>query len=354
MTLTILNVAYPFAPVGPDAVGGAEQILSALDRALVRAGHSSVVVASEGSIVEGAFVPVPATPGPLDADRMAAARARHRRAIEQALERYPVDVVHCHGLDFHSYLPPPGVPVLATLHLPVRWYSQGALQPQRPDTWLQCVSETQHAMCGANPHLLPPIENGVPIQALSGRHTKHRFALMLSRICPEKGVHIAVDAAKLADTSLVIAGAVFPYSEHERYFFDEVRPRLDSARRFIGPVGFSRKRWLLASARCLLVPSLVPETSSLAAREALAAGTPVIAFRQGALADTVEHGRTGFLVDDEEGMAEAIRNAESIDPEACRQVARERFSLDRMVRQYFAAYEQLSQGSVGRQVSGAA
>lgn len=354
MSLTILNVAYPFAPVGPDAVGGAEQILSALDRAIVRAGHQSVVVACEGSITEGAFVPVPATPGPLDADRMTAARARHRRAIEQALERYPVDVVHVHGLDFPSYLPPPGVPVLATLHLPVHWYSSGALQTQRPDTWLQCVSEKQHEACGANPRLLPPIENGVPVQALGGRHAKHRFALMLSRICPEKGVHIAIDAAKLAETSLVLAGAVFPYAEHERYFFDEVRPRLDSSRRFIGPVGFARKRWLLASARCLLVPSLVPETSSLAAREALAAGTPVIAFRQGALADTVEHGCTGFLVESEEEMADAIRRAESIDSDVCRQVARERFSLDRMLAQYFATYERL-RGSAGAQrVSGAA
>ena len=354
MSLTILNVAYPFAPVGPDAVGGAEQILSALDHALVQAGHRSVVVACEGSITEGAFVPVPATPGPLDAERMTAARARHRRAIEQALERYPVDVVHCHGVDFHSYLPPPGVPALVTLHLPVHWYSAGALQTQRPDTWLQCVSQSQNESCGANPRLLPPIEYGVPVQALGGRHAKHRFALMLSRICPEKGIHIALDAAKLADTSLVIAGAVFPYSEHERYFFDEVRPRLDSLRRFIGPVGFARKRWLLASARCVLVPSLVPEASSLVAREALAAGTPVIAFRQGAFAETVEHGRTGFLVESEEEMAEAIRNAESIDPEACRQVACERFPLDRMVRQYLAAYEGLRASAGTSRVSGAA
>jgi glycosyltransferase involved in cell wall biosynthesis len=354
MSLTVLSVAYPFAPVGPDAVGGAEQILSALDRALVHAGHHSIVVACEGSSVDGTFVPVPVTPGPLDAERMTAGRARHRRAIEQALRRYPVDIVHCHGVDFHAYLPLPGVPVLATLHLPAHWYPTGALYPERPDTWLQCVSRSQHETCADNPRLLPPIENGVPVQALGGGRSKGRFALMLSRICPEKGIHIALDAAKLADASLVIAGTVFPYGEHERYFADEVRPRLDAARRFVGPVGFARKRWLLTSARCLLVPSLVPETSSLVAREALAAGTPVIAFRQGALADTVEHGRTGFLVASEDEMADAIRNARTIDPVACREVARERFSLERMVRQYLAAYEGICRGSGGRQVSGAA
>jgi glycosyltransferase involved in cell wall biosynthesis len=354
MGLTVLSVASPFYPVGPDAVGGAEQILSALDQALVRAGHRSIVVACEGSVVEGTLVPVPAVAGPLDAERIAAARARHRRAIEQALERWPVDVIHCHGIDFHSYLAPPGVPLLATLHAPVHWYSPGALEPARPDTWLQCISQSQYEACGANPRLLPPIANGVPVHALSGRHAKNRFALMLSRICPEKGIHVALDAAKRAETSLVIAGAVFPYAEHERYFFDEVRPRLDSSRRFIGTVGFPRKRWLLASARCLLVPSLVPEAGSLAAREALAAGTPVVAFRNDAVADTVEHGRTGLLVEDEDEMADAIRDAGSIDPEACREIARQRFSLDRMVPRYFAAYEELRGGERLQRVSGAA
>jgi hypothetical protein len=354
MSLTVLNVASPFAPIGPDAVGGAEQILSALDHALLQAGHRSVVVACEGSVTNGTFIPVPAIEGRLDAESMTAARARHRRAIEQALERYPVDVVHCHGVDFNAYLPPPGVPVLATLHAPVHWYPTAALQPQRPNTWLQGISQSQNDACGTNPHLLPPIENGVPVHAFGGHHVKNRFALMLSRICPEKGIHIAIDATKQAETSLVIAGEVFPYSEHERYFFDEVRPRLDATRRFIGSVGFARKRWLLASARCLLAPSLVPEAGSLAAREALAAGTPVIAFKNGAFTDTVDHGHTGFLVENENEMAEAIHAVNSIDPEACRAVARRRFSLDRMVQEYFAAYDRLIGGERLSAVSGAA
>jgi glycosyltransferase involved in cell wall biosynthesis len=94
----------------------------------------------------------------------------------------------------------------------------------------------------------------------------------------------------------------------------------------------------------VLVPSLAPETSSLVAMEALACGTPVIAFPAGALPEIVEHGRTGFIVQGEAEMAEAIHAAARIEPEVCRAAARARFSLERTVERYFALYRQLRQG----------
>jgi glycosyltransferase involved in cell wall biosynthesis len=337
MSLTVLSVAYPFAPVGPDAVGGAEQVACALDDALVRDGHRSIVVARADSRVRGTLMPVPRYAPSSSAGR-AAAYTDCRRAIAAALARWPADLVHMHGLDFACYLPEPGVPVLATLHLPIAWYDAAALHPARPGTWLNCVSRSQHADCGGNPRLCAPIDNGVALERFGGPHARRGFALMLTRICPEKGVHLAIDAAKAAGVPLLVGGEVFAYPEHQRYFAEQVAPRLDRARRFIGPVSFARKRRLLAAARCLLVASLVPETSSLVAREALASGTPVVAFARGALSETVQHGRTGFLVQDTAGMARAIGRVDRLDPNDCRAAAQARFSARRMCARYIALY----------------
>ena len=354
MTLTILSVAYPLAPVGPDAVGGAEQVLTQLDRALVAAGHRSIVVAREDSQTAGILVPVPAQRGVLDEGARQRAWRAHREAIATALRSWPVDLVHLHGIDCAAYLPPPGVPALVTLHLPPAWYPAELLGPTRPGTWLHCVSAAQHAACPKSLNLLPPIENGVSVEALAARHAKRAFALVLGRICPEKGVHLAIEAARRVDASLLIAGDVFPYEAHRRYFADAVQPRLDARRRFIGPAGFARKRRLLTAARCLLVPSLAPETSSLVAREALACGTPVIGFPRGALPDIIEHGRTGFLVDSVDGMADAIGLARGLDAALCRRVAAERFSLDRMTARYFALYRRLARPHRAAVLAGAA
>jgi glycosyltransferase involved in cell wall biosynthesis len=340
--LTILNVAYPLALVGPDAVGGAEQVLTQLDAALTRAGHRSLVIAGEGSTTHGTLLATPPCHGPLNDHTRREAAEHHRNAIARALQHWPVDVVHLHGVDFSAYLPPPGVPVLATLHLPPEWYPREIFRLERPRTHLQCVSAVQRRACPASPLLLPEIENGVPQEFSTARHAKGRFALSLGRVCPEKGFHLALQAAARVHTPLLLAGKVFRYAAHERYFEQEIVPRLDRWRRFLGPVGLKRKRRLLAAARCLVAPSLVPETSSLAAMEALACGTPVVAFPAGALAEIVEHGKTGFLVKNESELAEAIHRAGSLEPEACRQSARRRFTTERMVQQYFALYRQMA------------
>jgi len=339
--LRVLHVAYPLAPVGPDAVGGVEQVLCHLERGLAARGHETMVLACEGSTVAGRLIPVPRGQPPYDDRAIAAARSRHSTLIRDALARWPVDLVHMHGFDFDRYLPPAGVPVLATLHCPATWYAPEALDPPRPGIWLNAVSRRQHEELSPNARLLPFVENSVPVEAFSGHHARRSFALVLARIAPDKGIREALEAARLADMPLLIAGETYPYPEHQRYFAEEVQPLLDDRRRYLGPIDFKRKRWLLAAAHCVVVPSLVPETSSLVAREALASATPVVAFRRGALVDAVEHGRTGFLVDDVAAMAEAMQAAPAIEPRLCRAVARARFSLDLMVDGYVRLYREV-------------
>jgi glycosyltransferase involved in cell wall biosynthesis len=346
MGLTVLNVAYVFAPVGPDTTGGAEQVLAALDRALVAKGHRSLVIACSESKTAGELLATGPLPAQFNEDLRHRAQRAHRERIRDALRRWPVDVVHCHGLDFAEYLPHPGVPTLVTLHLPVDHYRPGAFSEHRPGRYFNCVSASQRASLPTNEAMLPEIPNGVPVLELQARHAKRNFVLALGRICPEKGFHHAIDAAALAEIPLLFAGRVYPYPDHLRYFSEELQPRLGPRTRFLGNLDFYRKRRILTAARCLLLPSQIAETSSLVAMEAIACGTPVIAFPVGALPEIVEPGVTGFLVDDPKQMADAIRAVDAIDPEHCRGVARQRFSVERMIAGYFGYYRKLAAASI--------
>lgn len=341
--LTVLQVAYPFAPVGPDAVGGAEQVLAQLDRALVSAGHRSIVVACEGSTAAGHLVAAALPPGALTEETQRTARASYAQVVARAVARHTPDIVHMHGIDFGEYLPAPGVPVLATLHLPPGWYPPGVFRPSRPDTWLHAVSETQHRACPPSPLLLSPIPNGVPVHTLPAQITRRGFALCLGRICPEKNQHEALQAGKETGIPVLLGGQIFDYPDHQQYWRERVEPALVSGRhRFLGPVSFARKRRLLSAARCLISASLAPETSSLVAMEAAACGTPVVAFASGALPEIVRNGVTGFLVKDVLEMAEALRMVDRIDRQACREEACRRFNARAMVARYLQRYAALA------------
>lgn len=341
MKLTVLSVAYPLTPVGPDAVGGSEQILTLLDSALTRAGHHSIVVACDGSVISGTLLGTPKWNGVLTPEIRRWAQRRHRMAIEQALKQWPVDIVHMHSLDFWRYMPS-GLPVMATLHLPPDWYPWEVFYLRRPHTYVHCVSQAQAARCPADAKMLPPIENGVDIDRLTIQLRKREFALALGRVCPEKGLHYALDAATAADVPLFLAGEVFKYKAHVDYYKTEIEPRLGRYHRFLGPAGFRKKRRLMTQARCLLIPSTVAETSSLVAMEALSCGTPVIAFPSGALPEIIEDGKTGFLVQDQHQMAEALKAVHFLDPEVCRREARQRFSAERMTGRYIERYQELT------------
>jgi CelD/BcsL family acetyltransferase involved in cellulose biosynthesis/glycosyltransferase involved in cell wall biosynthesis len=342
LNLTILSIAYPFSSVSVDSVGGAEQVLAAVDEAIVRAGHRSIVIAREGSRISGELVPVPAEPGILDGGAVARAHAAVVRATARVLAERHVDVVHMHGIDFDRYLPAPGPPVLVTLHLPPSWYPREALMPARPRTHLCCVSHAQRAALPAWAASAEVIENGVPVDGFHPIAAKEDYCLVLARICPEKGIEDALEAADRARLPVVLAGEVSAWEAHRRYFDEVISPRLAPPHRWVGPVGFDRKRALLAAVRALLVPSKAPETSSLVAMEALASGTPVVAYAAGALPEVIEHGRTGFIVDDAHAMARAIGLCAQISPHACRQAAVTRFSARAMTTQYLAAYERLA------------
>lgn len=327
--MRVLSVGYPLFPVSCDASGGAEQILSGIDRELVEHGHESYVVAASGSKVSGRLLAATASdPSQTDQDRQSA-QAEHLAIIEQCLRRQSIDVIHFHGLDFHTYLPPTRVPMLATLHLPIDWYPPSIFD--LPNVQLNCVSQTQAA--GRS---LPVIENGVDIRFFSPQGEPDDYLLWLGRICPEKEPHTALRVAHQLSLRLVLAGPVHPFSAHQEYFNQQVRPLLDERRTHVGAVDRKEKRRLLQRARCLVVSSSVAETSSLVSMEALSCGCPVVARSSGALPEVVEHGTTGYVTDSVEEMAEAAQRASRLSRERCRSAAAQRFDSRRMASEYLA------------------
>jgi len=334
--MNLLSVAYPLLPVGPDSAGGAEQILFLLDRGLAAAGHRSIVIAAKGSRISGELIQSAVPAGDITDEVRRDAQQVHIQCIRHAVRSLPIDLIHFHGLDFYRYVPEQAAPMLATLHLPVSFYPPSIFDD--PKLTLNCVSQAQ-ANSVPRPRKPPAIFNGVDTQRYRDGSDKKNFLLVLTRICPEKGVHIALKVAHRLNLRLTIAGPVHPFRDHQTYFAECVQPLLDVRRQYVGAVDLDTKVALLAGARCVLIPSLVAETSSLVAMEAISSGTPVIAFRSGALPEVVEHGETGFIVDTEDQMIEAVQHVHELSSETCRSRAAIRFDACRMVNDYLELYK---------------
>lgn len=350
MKYNVLHIAYPLAPVNNNTAGGAEQVVYLIDKALTETNNNSYIIACSGSSPHGRLIESETISEPFDDYKVEQLHRRLNKFIEEVLSINHFDIIHMHGIDFHSYIPDTDTPILVTLHLPVDWYNQDSLSSYKSNIFFNCVSRTQEGTAGNVKNLLPYIQNGIDLNLYSPGKNKEGFILSLGRICWEKGYNLSIMAAQMSGSDLILAGKVFPYYHHQKYFRESILPSInDRDIRFIDSPGINMKKELLAAAKCILIPSLVSETSSLVAMEALASGTPVIAFPSGALSEIVEHGKTGYIVNNVEEMAEAIKQVNSIDTKVCRSTAEARFDYRRMAGEYIDAYKIILANEVKQQ-----
>lgn len=347
----ILYIAYPLLPVHDESAGGAEQVLWTLEREIARSGVHTTVAASAGSRVSGELFSTgdPCT-RPDDYERR---RTEHEdRVVEfvrrRAREGKAFDLIHDHSGSFWKRAAEIRTPVLATLHLPRSFYPEGSFDDVPANVSFNCVSDSQarsfadlEAMAGVVPNGIALDRFGDNDGADTSSIHNRKGLLWLGRICEEKAPHLAMEIAQRAGLPITIAGQIYPFSYHQKYFDREVALRLRSMpnARFIPAPPAELKRCLLRESQALLITSLAEETSSLVAMEAAASGTPVVALRRGALPEVVREGVTGFLVDDADQAMSALRKISGINSETCVQHAQKNFSAVTMAERYSDLYD---------------
>lgn len=340
----VLYVAYPMLPVTESVAGGAEQMLWTLEHEIAARGHRTAVAASTGSSVSGKLVVTGEPPKKVDAFEQR--RAEHEAKVLDEIRRAkdaaePYQLIHDKSGWFWMRAGEIDTPVLATLHLPRSFYPAGAFTNLPANLSFNCVSESQLRTFADLPNVRGVIANGIDVKRFPDPVQQHAlYALWIGRICHEKGPHVAIDVAREACLPLVMTGDVYRFSYHESYFQQMIAPYVDRSHvHYIASPSFSEKVEYLRCAWALLITSLVDETSSLVAMEAMACGTPVIAFHRGALAEIVRDGETGFVVNTAEEMVGALDRVKEIDAKKCRKHVEEHFSAARMAERYLSIYE---------------
>ena len=347
--LDILYIAYPLLTVSDESAGGAEQVLWTLERAMARAGVRTTVAASQGSCVSGELF---STGAPCaEPDDFERRNHEHQDRIVKYVRRRAqqgrgFDLVHDMSGSFWARAAELDVPMLATLHLPRSFYPAQSFTGVAPNVRFNCVSHSQAGNFNGLGNLLGIVRNGIALdrfasgEAVSGQ--RHGL-LWLGRVCEEKAPHLALEIAARAGLPITIAGKVYPFSYHQQYFEREMVPRLRRMPEatFISSVPIELKLKLLREAQALIITSQADETSSLVAMEAAASGTPVIAFRRGALPEVVRDQVTGFVVENAGEAVEACRQTSSISAAQCAGWARENFSSRQMAEDYHQLYARI-------------
>lgn len=361
--MRIVQIAPCFLPVRGDLeYGGTEREIFYLDREFARLGHDSSVVGTSDSFPHGRLLPTVPSIGVSDVYSSAISAKDHRdntyaklSHLAQAIDhtRHGNGIVHVHDDYLLPFLPLLGRSLL-TVHSPPEDFWPAGYREMSRTAHLVAISRAQQKALAERGFVAKEVVyNAVPVEEYEYREEKGGFLFSLGAIRPEKGQHTAVAVAQRLGMDLVIAGPV----ADESFFSSHIKPHvthsleqegnkleaynsLEGGRKIVyaGAVNDEQKKPLYSSARAFLMPIDWEEPFGLVMVEALASGTPVVAFHRGSVPEIISHGKTGFVVRDAEEMAEAVREIEKIRPGDCRREAGKRFSPSVAAEKYLRLY----------------
>jgi glycosyltransferase involved in cell wall biosynthesis len=337
-------VAPAWFPVPPKGYGGIEAVVHLLARELSERGHEVITFAAEGS--DPLLHPI-SLAGTDWGDDLGTPAQRIRestyqlRVNRELLRRVgKLDLIHLHtefpGMAVASLLRLP-VPCVATVHCGIDEKVLTFLREVDREQELVAISNTQKDQA-AGIRWRGVVHNAVRIEDFEPRAKKDGYLVELARITPDKGQHIAIEVAERVGLPLVLAGKVDRDAASRRYFEELIEPRLSPSIRWIEDVRVEDRSDLLAGAAAMVFPIQWEEPFGLAMVEAMVSGTPVVAFNRGAAREIVEPRLTGFLAGSVDEMVAQVKEVGTIDPIACSNRARDRFSPSRMADGYEAVY----------------
>jgi glycosyltransferase involved in cell wall biosynthesis len=333
--MRIAVIAPPWAPVPPDLYGGTEAVVDRLARGYRDRGHDVLLYTTGDSTS-----PVPRAWCLPEAEGnrmgMSVPELRHVMSAYAAVADF--DVVHDHtviGPVYSACLP--NLPVVTTNHGRFDGELTPIYQQIADRVSIVAISAAQRS-AAPNLKVARIIHHGIDASSFPLGRGDGGYALFLGRMSPDKGAHRAIEAAAKAGVPLFMAAKMREPWEFD-YFERLVRPRLSSDVHYLGEIPHDEKLSLIAGARALLNPIRWPEPFGLVMLEALACGTPVLTFPEGAAPEIIEHGVTGYLCADEADMADAIGRLDRLDREACRRAVEGHFSADRMVDEHLELLE---------------
>jgi glycosyltransferase involved in cell wall biosynthesis len=339
--MRIAQIAPPIESVPPTCYGGTERVVSYLTEELVKQGHQLTLFASGDSLTSAELVPCTETAlrlSPTVRDPIPYYMLMLDKVRERADE---FDIFHFHIDQFHfPIFRPMAQRTLTTLHGRQDLPDLQALYRVFTDMPLVSISNAQRRPCAAA-NFAATVYHGIP-KELHAANVDWRgsYLAFLGRICPEKGVDHAIAIARAAGVPLKIAAKVDKVDEE--YFREKIMPLLNEPGvEFIGEINEHAKTAFLGGALALLFPIDWPEPFGLALIEAMACGTPVLAFRRGSVPEIVDEGVTGYIVDTPEEAIAALPDVLSLDRRTVRRRFEERFSAERMARDYLKVYHSL-------------